>query len=120
MAAKNTIGSKIVIEGVNEYNESIRSIKAEQAELRSEMKLCTETYKENANSTEALKAKQEILTKQIAAQNEKVKAQETVLKAAENARTEARKKVELYTISLKDAQKKLDEMKMGYGSTDDL
>ena len=95
MAAKNTIGSKIVIEGVKEYNESIRSIKAEQAELRSEMKLCTETYKENANSTEALRAKQEILTRQIEAQNEKVKAQEKVLKAAEDARTEARRKVEL-------------------------
>ena len=111
MAAKNTIGSKIVIEGVKEYNESIRSIKAEQAELRSEMKLCTETYKENANSTEALRAKQEILTRQIEAQNEKIKAQEKVLKAAENARTEARRKVELYTVSLKDAEKKLESMK---------
>lgn len=110
MAAKNTIGSKIVIEGVKEYNESIRSIKAEQAELRSEMKLCTETYKENANSTEALRAKQEILTRQIESQNEKVKAQEKVLKAAEDARTEASRKVELYTVSLKDAEKKLQNM----------
>lgn len=76
------------------------------------MKLCTETYKENANSTEALRAKQEILTRQIEAQNEKVKAQEKVLKAAENARTEARRKVELYTVSLKDAEKKLESMKM--------
>ena len=110
MAAKNTIGSKIVIEGVKEYNESIRSIKAEQAELRSEMKLCTETYKENANSAEALRAKQEILTRQIESQNEKVKAQERVLKSAEEARTEARRKVELYTVSLKDAEKKLQDM----------
>nr|DAH12420.1 MAG TPA: minor tail protein [Caudoviricetes sp.] len=117
MAAKNTIGSKIVIEGVKEYNESIRSIKAEQAELRSEMKLCTETYKENANSTEALRAKQEILTRQIEAQNEKVKAQEKVLKAAEDARTEARRKVELYTVSLKDAEKKLESMKNATDTT---
>lgn len=115
--AKNTIGSKIVIEGVKEYNESIRSIKAEQAELRSEMKLCTETYKENANSTEALRAKQEILTRQIEAQNEKVKAQEKVLKAAEDARTEARRKVELYTVSLKDAEKKLESMKNATDTT---
>ncbi|CDA69357.1 phage tail tape measure protein TP901 family core region [Clostridium sp. CAG:510] len=117
MAAKNTIGSKIVIEGVKEYNESIRSIKAEQAELRAEMKLCTETYKENANSTEALRAKQEILTRQIEAQNEKVKAQEKVLKAAEDARTEARRKVELYTVSLKDAEKKLESMKNATDTT---
>ncbi len=117
MAAKNTIGSKIVIEGVKEYNESIRSIKAEQAELRSEMKLCTETYKENANSTEALRAKQEILTRQIESQNEKVKAQEKVLKTAEDARTEARRKVELYTVSLKDAEKKLESMKNATDTT---
>lgn len=117
MAAKNTIGGKIVIDGVKEYNESIRSIKAEQAELRSEMKLCTETYKENANSTEALRAKQEILTRQIEAQNEKVKAQEKVLKAAENARTEARRKVELYTVSLKNAEKKLESMKNATDTT---
>lgn len=111
MAAKNTIGGKIVIDGVKEYNESMRSLKAGQAELRSEMKLCTETYKENANSTDALRAKQEILTRQIESQNEKVKAQEKVLKAAEDARTEARRKVELYTVSLRDAEKKLDDMR---------
>lgn len=111
MAAKNTIGGKIVIDGVKEYNESMRSMKAGQAELRSEMKLCAETYKENANSIEALRAKQEILTRQIEAQNEKVKAQEKVLKAAEDARTEARRKVELYTVSLRDTEKKLDDMR---------
>lgn len=117
MAAKNTIGGKIVIEGVKEYNESMRSMKAGQAELRSEMKLCAETYKENANSIEALRAKQEILTRQIEAQNEKVKAQEKVLKAAEDARTEARRKVELYTVSLKDAEKKLESMKNATDTT---
>ena len=117
MAAKNTIGGKIVIDGVKEYNESMRSLKAGQAELRSEMKLCTETYKENANSTEALRAKQEILTRQIESQNEKVKAQEKVLKAAEDARTEARRKVELYTVSLKDAEKKLESMKNATDTT---
>mgnify|MGYP001059957468 FL=1 len=89
MASKNTIGSKIVIEGEKEYNESLRRIRAEQQELRSEMNLCTETYKENANTVEALKQKQEILAKQVDAQSRKVDNQRRVLESANKAQEEA-------------------------------
>ncbi len=110
MAGKNTIGSKIVIEGEKEYNESLRRIRTEQQELRSEMNLCTETYKENANTVEALRQKQEILAKQVDAQSRKVESQRKVLESANKAQEEAKKRIEQYQEALSKAEKELDRM----------
>lgn len=107
---KNTIGSKIVIEGVNEYNANLRKIREEQAELKSEMKLCTETYKTQANSAEALKKKSEILAKQIGAENQKIESQKKMLDSAKDAREKSRKSVENYGDALKKAEQKLEDM----------
>ena len=41
MAAKGTIGGKIVLDGEKAYREALKNIKADQQELRSEMKLCS-------------------------------------------------------------------------------
>lgn len=110
MAGKNTIGSKIVIEGEKEYNESLRRIRTEQQELRSEMNLCTETYKENANTVEALRQKQEILAKQVDVQSRKVESQRKVLESANKAQEEAKKRIEQYQEALSKAEKELDRM----------
>lgn len=119
MAGKNTIGSRIVIEGAAEYNKSIREIKAEHAELRSEMKLCEETYKESANTMEALKEKHEILTKQIETQNRQVESQKKILESANKAQKEAEERVQAYEEALSAAQKELKEMEESSSSTTD-
>lgn len=72
MAAKGTIGGKIVLEGEKQYREALKAIKSDQAELRSEMKLCQTTFQGNQNSLEALNKKYEILTKQIDSQSQKI------------------------------------------------
>lgn len=110
MASKNTIGSRIVIEGEKEYNASLKRIKAEQAELRSEMKLCTETYKENENTLSALTKKQELLTKQIETQEKAVEAQKKMLTNATKAQEEAKKQTESYKTALATAEKDLKQM----------
>ena len=59
MAAKGTIGGKIVLDGEKEYREALKNIKADQQELRSEMKLCNSEFKNNQNSLDALTKKHE-------------------------------------------------------------
>ena len=49
MAGKGVIGGKIVLEGEKEYRQALKNINSEQKELRSEMKLSAETYKDNAD-----------------------------------------------------------------------
>ena len=110
MASKNTIGSRIVIEGEKEYNASLKRIKAEQAELRSEMKLCTESYKENENTIEALTKKHELLTKQIETQEKAVEAQKKMLTNASKAQEDAKKQTENYKTALVSAEKELQKM----------
>ena len=53
MAKKGTIGTKIVLEGVNEYNKSLKEIAAEEKLLQSEMKKTQAQFKgtENSQST---------------------------------------------------------------------
>lgn len=117
MASKHTIGSRIVIEGEKEYNEALRRIKEEQKELRSEMKLCTETYKENANSLEALQKQSELLTKQVDKQAEAVDKQRKKLEAAEKAQSQAKNKTEEYKEALEKAKKELEQLETVTDST---
>lgn len=117
MASKNTIGSRIVIEGEKEYNDALKRIRTEHAELKSEMKLCTETYRENANSMEALSKKQEILTKQVDAQTRQVNAQKKALESANDAQEKAKERVEKYRQELEAAQKELKRMESSTDAT---
>ena len=46
MAAKGTIGGKIVLDGEKAYREALKNIKADQQELRSALKLCSSESKQ--------------------------------------------------------------------------
>ena len=63
--ANKKIGGSIVLEGASKYNSDLKNIKTNLTQLRSEMKLCNSQYSNNANSTEALSKKHEILAKQV-------------------------------------------------------
>ena len=74
------IGAKIVLEGEAEYRNALKNINAAQKETRSEMKLWSTEFKNNQNSVDALTKKQELLTKQLEIQKQKVAACEEVIK----------------------------------------
>ncbi|MBO6206854.1 MAG: phage tail tape measure protein [Lachnospiraceae bacterium] len=65
MAKKGTIGTKIVLEGVSEYNKSLKDIAAQEKLLQSEMKKTQAQYKDSEKSEEALLKKKEQLAKQL-------------------------------------------------------
>ena len=82
--AKGTIGGRIVLEGESKYRAAIKNIKTEQTELRSEMRLCQSTFKDNQNSLEALQTKYGILEKQVDSQTRKVEIYQKAMLESSN------------------------------------
>lgn len=80
MAKEEQIKSQIILEGEKEYREACKGINTSLREIGSEMKLVTAEFSGNADSTEALAKKQEILQKQLEEQAKKAGAAEEALK----------------------------------------
>lgn len=111
MAAKGTIGGKIVLEGEKGYREALKSIKQEQSELRSEMKLCQQEFEGAENSIEALTKKHEILSKQVDAQNEKIKIYNDAIEKNKEKQEKATEKINSLSAELKQANEKMKQLK---------
>lgn len=107
---KGTIGSKIVLEGEKSYREALKSIKTEQAELRSEMKLCQYSFKENQNSADALGKKYEILTKQMDTQTNKVELYQKAVTDYSEKQERAADKIEELRAALSKAETNMKQM----------
>lgn len=71
MAGK-TLSTAVKVDGEREYKKAIQEISSGLRVLSSEMKLVTERYADNADSTDALRAKNDLLQRQISTQKEKV------------------------------------------------
>lgn len=76
------IGPRIGIEGEKEYREAINQIILKQKTLGTEMEVVNSQYDKNDKSLEAVSARNEVYTKQIAAQREKLEALKQGLQAA--------------------------------------
>jgi TP901 family phage tail tape measure protein len=89
--AEKKIGAKIVIDGESEFRANLNSAKQALGNFQSELKLVTSGYKDNANSLEALRAKQEVYTKLQDEQNKKIQLlsemQEKAIKKYEQEQT---------------------------------
>ena len=66
------IGPKIGIEGEKEFKDAIKQINTTLKTLRTEMQVVVSEYDKNDKSAEALTAQNEVLTKEIEAQKEKL------------------------------------------------
>ena len=74
------IRTRISVDGEKEYKEACKDINASLRALDSELKLAAATFDDNADSIEALTAKQDILNKRYEEQKLKVAAAEEMLK----------------------------------------
>lgn len=70
--AANDIGPRIGIDGEKEFRDSINAINAQMKALGAEMKAVTAEFAANANSEEALSAKNEVLGKSVQTAKEKL------------------------------------------------
>ena len=70
---KANIGPRIVLEGEAEYRQSISNVNKSMSVMKSELKAVSSEFIGNANSIDALRAKNEILMKQQTEQEKKMK-----------------------------------------------
>lgn len=81
----DNIKTRLAFDGEAEYKAACKELNSNLKLLGSEMKLVTAEYKSNATSTEALKAKQDVLQRTYNEQAKKVAETEKALKAMKEA-----------------------------------
>ena len=102
-----SIKTRVELDGEKEYKQAVSEINSGLKVLRSEMKLSSEAFAENADSVEALTAKGDILERQILSQKEKVSTLEAALKSSAQSYGESDKRTQDWQISLNQAETEL-------------
>ena len=114
MPGKNEIVAGIRMEGGKEFREELTSINKSIAAQKSELKLVTAEYEGQANSLEALTAKDKALNKILDEQKKKVEVTEKALESAKKAYDENAGSIEKLKDAVEEQQKKTKEAKMAY------
>lgn len=109
------IGPKIGIEGEAEFRRSISQINTNLRTLDTEMKAVASQYDTNDKSTEALSAKNEVLTKQIVEQKKKLDELKKGLSAANEKYGESDKVTQGWQQAVNKATADLNDMERELG-----
>lgn len=110
MANKYTVGAKIVLEGEKEYRQAINNCNNSMKVLKSELKAVSAEYANNANSLEALRAKNDILTKQQEEQEKKLALLRGALEKAAELYGENSTQVQNWQVKLNNAYAELQKI----------
>ena len=105
------INTKVKITGESEYRDALKNINASMKTLNSEMKLTSAQFAGNEKSIEALRAKNEVLNKSIAQQEEKLRLMREQLKKTAEAYGEGSEKTQKLQAAVNDAETELVKMK---------
>lgn len=108
--ATQTLKTRVEIDGEKEYKDAIASINAQNKVLASELRLVQEQYRGNENSMEALRAKSDVLGRQLEEQKKKV---DTLRKALEDAKSQtdaSDRQIQSWQIQLNNAMR--EEIKL--------
>ncbi|MBQ3603951.1 MAG: phage tail tape measure protein [Clostridia bacterium] len=105
------VGAKLVVDGEKEYKSALANVNAVLKNVQAQMKLVTAEYADNASSTEALRAKQEVLTRLLTEQGNKVSLISEHIEEWKEHQSQAKAEVTKLTNSLEEQQKKYDALK---------
>lgn len=108
--ATRTITTRLAVEGETEFKRSLSEANSNLKVMRSEMSLVDAEFKGQANSMDALTAKNKLLRREQEQQAEKVKALERAVKDAADAYGENDKRTDNYRQQLNRAKKELIDM----------
>lgn len=108
--AEPTIGTKIKLDGEKEYKAALAEITSNLKVLKSEMGLLSATYEDNAEGTDALEKKNEVLNKTVEEQQKKVGTLREALENAAETYGENDKKTNSWKVSLNKAEAELIKM----------
>lgn len=102
-----TISTRFTLAGEKEYRQAISDIGSKMQVLDSEMRKVSATYAKNADSTEALSAKNDILAKKITEQTNKINYMRAALQQSAEKYGEADKRTMKWRTSLNNAEAEL-------------
>lgn len=102
--ATRVISTKLSVEGESEFKRQMGDVNSHLKTLKSEMTLVTAEFKGQANTLDALTAKDKVLREQLDQQREKMRALEQAVKEAAEAYGEQDKRTDSYKQSLNIAK----------------
>lgn len=105
--ATRIISTRIAVDGEKEYKQQMSSVNSELKTLKTEMSLTEAEFRGQANSVEALTAKDKILRQEVEQQQEKVRALEQAVADATEAYGENDKRTDQWKQSLNRAKTEL-------------
>lgn len=117
MATRN-ITTRIALDGEQKFKQQMSSVNGELRTLKSEMGLVEAQFKGQANSMDALTAKDKLLRQEIEQQEIKVKALEQALQDASQAYSETDRRTDSYRQQLNKAKTELVNMNRELEDTD--
>lgn len=109
------LGGAIKLKGESEYRRALDLIKQNLREVSSEMKIVTNTYDKNDNSTEALTAKSDVLNKRLEEQKSKLKLVSDQYKQYQDAVKQSAKEHTQLGEKLESAKSKLASLEAQSG-----
>lgn len=103
MATKG-ITTKIKLDGEREYKEAVSQIASGLKVLDSELRMVSQSFADNADSVEALSAKNDVLERQMLSQREKIDTLSQALEACARAYGESDKRTQKWQTALNNAK----------------
>lgn len=116
MSGKNEIVAGIRLNGEKEFRQGVTNVNKSLTAMKSELGLVSAQYDGQANSLEALRAKQEILNRILEEQKKKVEATKEGLNHAKESYDSVGKGLEKLWIDLEKATDKMQDIEKTYGS----
>ena len=104
------INTKFTLSGEKEYKQAISEIGSGMKVLDSEMRKVSSAYAQNADSVEALNAKNDVLERKISTQAEKIEYLRAALQQSAERYGEADKRTMQWQASLKNAEAELNNL----------
>lgn len=106
----DNFGLKIGIEGEQEFKAALRDINASFKVLGSEMKLVESEFDKQDKSIEAVSARNQVLSKEIQAQSEKISVLEKALANASSSFGENDRRTQAWAVQLNNAKAELNNL----------
>lgn len=104
------INTKFTLSGEKEYKQAISEIGSGMKVLDSEMRKVSSAYAQNADSVEALNAKNDVLARKISTQAEKIEYLKAALQQSAEKYGEADKRTMQWQASLNNAEAELNNL----------
>lgn len=118
--AVRQITTRLAIDGEQEYKKQLAAVNRELGNLGAEMKLVDAQFKGQANSSEALRAKHDLLKQSIEQQVGKVESLKEALEEAKQAYTENDARTDSYRRQLLSAETALAKLNSELSENDKL